>query len=587
LRKSILVGARNDRGTSTLTIEEIQTYCERNGISGGFVSTSALKGEGLPELLEKLKIQIPWDEMTTTVTTVTFKKIKEFVLALKEKTDRKNVLVRPVELRKLIQEIDKNWEFSDAEMITAVGHLENHGFVKVIHSSNGDQSILLSPDILANLASSVVLEARRNPRGLGVLDEARLLRGDYPFQELNNISDNERKILLDAAAVLFLERNICFRETFNQQTFLVFPSLINEKHPADETVQTEEGASYRVKGAIENIYASLVVLLGYTNTFIRTNQWQNQAQYELGEGEICGFQQGDSGEGAIELVLYYGKKTPEPVRLMFRGLFERFLSRRELDINRFQPVKCPKCDSLLARNVILDQITKKKNFSFCHECGEKVSLPKPEPLTFLPPHEEVELGVQQAIAQYRTAFEAALVRVKGLWRDHGEEKRPTCFISYAWETTEHQRWVLQLAKDLRNAGIDVLLDRWNVVPGANLDRYIEQIMDTDFVIAIGTPGLVQKYKSKTSDPVVTAELEMLNLRLRQPHKYGHTILPVLVEGDSASSFSPQLQKLVYVDFKRSEQYFRQLFDMIWRLYNLPFDNPLLEELQDSMTPQMK
>jgi hypothetical protein len=219
-----------------------------------------------------LKEQIPWDQMTTTVTTVTFKRIKEFVLALKEKTERKNVLVKPDELRVQLQATDKEWEFSDAEMMTAVGHLENHGYVKVIQSSTGGHSILLAPDIMANLASSIVLEARRNPRGLGVLEEERLLRGEYPFAELNNLSEDESKILLDAVAVLFLERNLCFRETFNQQTFLVFPSLINEKRPVDETMKTEEGASYRVKGAIENIYASLVVLLGYTNTFVRTHE---------------------------------------------------------------------------------------------------------------------------------------------------------------------------------------------------------------------------------------------------------------------------------------------------------------------------
>ena len=286
-------------------------------------------------------------------------------------------------------------------------------------------------------------------------------------------------------------------------------------------------------------------------------------------------------------MLYYGQKTPDPVRLTFRGLFERFLSRRELDISRYQPITCHKCGSLLARNVVMDQLGKGKDFSFCHECGEKLPLPSPEPVSRLSRREEVIMDVQTGVAQRRTAFEAALVRVKGLVRDQGKEKAPTCFISYAWGTQEHQRWVLQLAKDLRNAGIDVLLDRWNVIPGANLDRYIEQVMKTDFVVVIGTAGLVQKYNSKTTDPVVTAELEMLNLRLRQPNKYGHTILPILAEGDSDTSFSPQLQKLVYVDFKQSAFYFRQLFDMIWRIYNLPFDNPLLDELQASMTPQEK
>ncbi len=44
--------------------------------------------------------------MTTTVTTVTFKRIKDYVLGLKEKPDRKGVLVRPIELREQLMSND-------------------------------------------------------------------------------------------------------------------------------------------------------------------------------------------------------------------------------------------------------------------------------------------------------------------------------------------------------------------------------------------------------------------------------------------------------------------------------------------------
>ena len=73
--------------------------------------------------------------MTATVTTVTFKRIKDYVLALKEKTDRKGVLVSPDELRAQLQATDAEWNFTDAEMMTAVGHLETHGYVAVLRSS--------------------------------------------------------------------------------------------------------------------------------------------------------------------------------------------------------------------------------------------------------------------------------------------------------------------------------------------------------------------------------------------------------------------------------------------------------------------
>ena len=103
LPPTVLVGARVDRGAPALSQEELDQFCQRYGISGGYISTSALKGEGLDELLEIVKAQIPWDDMTATVTTVTFKRIKDYVLSLKEKTDRKGVLVSPAELRKQLE----------------------------------------------------------------------------------------------------------------------------------------------------------------------------------------------------------------------------------------------------------------------------------------------------------------------------------------------------------------------------------------------------------------------------------------------------------------------------------------------------
>ncbi len=587
LCNSILIGARSDRGSSTLTDDELQAYCERNGICGGNIQTSAKDGTGLDKLMVTLKTQIPWNEMTATVTTLTFKRIKEYVLGLKEQTDRKNVLVHPEELRLQLQVINPDWEFSDAEMMTAIGHLANHGYVTVLRGSLGTQSFLLAPDLLVNLASSIVLEARRSPRGLGVLEENHLLAGNYHFPELHDLDKEEIEILLDAATVLFLEHNLCFRESFNQQTFLVFPSLINEKRPKDEDFTQIEGASYRVKGAVENVYASLVVMLGYTNTFIRTHQWQNQAQYEMGDGEICGFQQTDNRDGEIELVLYYAHDTPDPIRMIFRGLFERFLSRHELDISRYQPVQCDKCGSVLARNVVLAQLEKDKKTTFCHECGKELPLPDPESVSRLSRREEIVIDAQQTIAKRRTTFEAALVRVKALLRDQDEDKKPTCFISYAWGIPENERWVLQLAKDLRNAGIDVLFDRWDCPPGSNLDLFIERIMSSDYVIPIGTPSLREKYDTQEADPVVAAELKLINLRVRQTTEYGETILPVLLDGTAKTSFSPQLQPLVCVDIRDSDFYFQKLFKIIWRIYELPFDNPLLEELQESMCLQRK
>jgi GTPase SAR1 family protein len=144
LCRCILIGARTDRGSATLTEAELAAYCRRCDLSGGYIATSARTGEGLPRLLEEVKHQIRWDDMPATVTTSTFKRIKEHVLSLKEDETRGGVLVSPSALRERLQRLDDDWDFSDDEMMTATRHLETHGYVTILRGSQGNVTILLT-----------------------------------------------------------------------------------------------------------------------------------------------------------------------------------------------------------------------------------------------------------------------------------------------------------------------------------------------------------------------------------------------------------------------------------------------------------
>ena len=183
----ILVAAQTDRGSCTLTPEELKAFCQRHGIAGP-IETSAFTGLGIAELVERMKSLIPWEDKATTVTTATFKRIKDYVLGLKDAESDGPTIVTPEELRGRLETTDADWRFTDAEMLTAMGHLENYGYVKRLRTSKGEQRILLQPERLNNLASSFVLEARRNPKGLGALEEKWLLAGGYDFPELKDLT---------------------------------------------------------------------------------------------------------------------------------------------------------------------------------------------------------------------------------------------------------------------------------------------------------------------------------------------------------------------------------------------------------------
>lgn len=97
-----------------------------------------MKNEGLDELITRIKNQVIWEDIPTTITTGTFRRIKKYVLDLKENPRRTEVLSDPTGLRQMLEAVEPQWKFSDSELLTAVDHLAKHGFVKVLRTSTGN-----------------------------------------------------------------------------------------------------------------------------------------------------------------------------------------------------------------------------------------------------------------------------------------------------------------------------------------------------------------------------------------------------------------------------------------------------------------
>jgi small GTP-binding protein len=581
---AVLVAARCDRGSATMTEYELKEFCRKRGLRG-YVTTSALRGDGISDLMARVKGLIQWDEKAATVTTDTFKRVKEYVLHLKE--DRlENIIVAQEELRQGLEKTDPKWCFSDDELLTAVGHLENHGYVKRLRSSKAEIRILLAPEVLNNIAASMVLEARRNLKGLGSLDERCLLDGQYSFRETADLSESDRRILLDSAVLLFLEHNICFRETdpLTTQSYLVFPDLINLKKPAlTDEEPIEDGPSYTVNGAVQNVYASLVVLLGYTRQLTRTNQWQNQARYEVGSGLLCGFRAEPERDGERDFVLYFGKNVGAPVRQVFQGLFESFLARPGLAVTRLDPVACLKGHPL-NRAVVRDCVLNKMMQTFCNRCGSPIALRPAEPLQ-LTKIQEQKVAIERRVAAARTEFEQALFQLQTFVEQQGI-KSPETFISYAWGVPEHELWVEHnLATDLKKAGIRILLDRWdNARIGASVSRFVERIAASDRVLVVGTPKYRHKYENKQpmGGYVVAAEGDLIGKRMLGTETQKMSILPLLLEGSPETALPPLLNGRVYADFREAALYFTRMFDVILSLYEIEANHPAVADIRTSL-----
>ena len=75
---------------------------------------------------------------------------------------------------------------------------------------------------------------------------------------------------------------------------------------------------------------------------------------------------------------------------------------------------------------------------------------------------------------------------------------PTVFISYSHDDPEHKRWVLDVATHLRNSGVEVLFDVWDLRPGDDVPKFMEKgVREADRVLMICT----EAYSSKANDGV--------------------------------------------------------------------------------------
>jgi hypothetical protein len=352
----------------------------------------------------------------------------------------------------------------------------------------------------------------------------------------------EQQVLLDAAILRFLQHNICFRETLGNNTLLIFPSLIKQKRPLQDDLPATDDISYVVRGRVENLYASLVVLLGYTPSFTRINQWQNQAQYEMGAGEICGFRLIEEREGEIELVLYYGDRMPARGRANFQELFEQFLYQRDVDVTRFPPVVCPN-GHRQERATVIKRVRERKRDMHCDECGSKIILPDFDKPQTIGSGASPWLQREEAAARLRSAYEVQLTHVKSYRRAWAT---PRCYLS---RLPEHAAWAEKLVHDLRDAGVYVVEQAAHVQPD-------------DFVILLDTPAYRQAYQS--SAPALAAEVPLVRARLAAGGK--KQVLALACEGRAGAH---TIEDCTLGDFCDETHYPVGLFDLVLNLYAIP------------------
>ena len=92
-------------------------------------------------------------------------------------------------------------------------------------------------------------------------------------------------------------------------------------------------------------------------------------------------------------------------------------------------------------------------------------------------------------------------------------KNPKLFISYSWSNTTHEQWVIDLANELTESGIHVILDKWDLKEGHDSVAFMEKMV-TDPEISKVAIVCDEVYASKADVDLVVLEQKHKSFRVR-------------------------------------------------------------------------
>lgn len=533
-RPMILVGAQADEVGSGLPCEEIETLCTSRGISGGYVATSALRGDGLDDLLGRIRELIRTAEVTTTTTTVAFQRAKEAVLALKSAQPIRRPILSPPELRKRLAQAAPDVHLSERDLAAALGELIKHGHLQEISLGGSTRSVLLQPELLYNTAASLVVQARTAHHGVGAVDEAEVFAESTPLPGLPDVTPGDRRTLLDGAVRLLLERAVCVRETIGDRTLLVFPELVHRSRmpsPANGPAM-EPLVAYSVEGAVENLFAVLAVRAGHADFVTGVRHWRREVDYEV-EGGTWLVLRADQNDGRV-LRLVLGRRGSDPAGVFGKlaGLIERFLLANDVALARFQATSCPHCHDRPSLSEVERNVRDGRSEMGCASCGEAISLDRNMKVDGRE-REETTLHEDKDLADRRFKFQPDLTSLKARVLIGGASTSRYVLIGDV-----ERRWAKRWMLDVADAGI-----RAHAVREAPLPEHVRSLDPTG------------------------------SFWLREAPLAGETSLEaqvhLLVPPDSQPPVERAPRGVRIWDFRDPGRYFFVLLEMLFELHHVP------------------
>lgn len=148
---------------------------------------------------------------------------------------------------------------------------------------------------------------------------------------------------------------------------------------------------------------------------------------------------------------------------------------------------------------------------------------------------------------------------------------PKVFISYSWSSPEHESWVLNLATELRESGVDAILDKWDLKEGHDTIAFMEKMVSDPTikkVLMVCDRLYVSKANNRNGGVGTEAQIISKEVYTQQDQS---KFVALVLEKDENNKFCVPVyySSRIFIDFTESSSYIDSFEKLIRWVYDKP------------------
>jgi len=150
---------------------------------------------------------------------------------------------------------------------------------------------------------------------------------------------------------------------------------------------------------------------------------------------------------------------------------------------------------------------------------------------------------------------------------------PKLFISYCWSNSEHEEWVLRLGTELRENGVNVILDKWDLKEGNDANAFMEKMVSDEEIkkVILVIDELYSEKANKRAGGVGT-ETQIISAEVYESVDQNKFVAVIASRDEEGNAKLPVFYKSrIYIDLSGEYLYGKNFEQLLRWVYDKPLN----------------